>query len=140
MISALSELLSEVVLVTTSCAFDEGGLQITMLSGTFPCSVQNERSSDMVAVNGVPGVSPRIWYDGSFGPLGVLPTLPENPVWLLHAAIEMARIAPSALIDKVRAMYRIISFLTPLIEAASRTHCCKRRGRCRRDASSWSDT
>ena len=74
---------------------------------------------------------------GSLGPFGVLPTLPENPVWLLHAPIEMASTALSALIDKVRAMYRIISFLTPII-VADPVHCCRCRGRCRRDASSWS--
>src|ERR1700735_2667530 len=80
-----------------------------MLSGTFPCSVQNDRSSEMVAVNGVPTV-PRIWYDGSLGPFGVLPTLPENPVGLWQAATQTAIAATSRPIDRVRARYRIFRF------------------------------
>src|ERR1700735_2675368 len=88
-----------------------------MLSGTFPCSVQNDRSSEMVAVNGVPTV-PRIWYCGSLGPFGVLPTLPENPVWLLQAATQTAIAAPSAPIDRVRARYRIVGFAIVFIVSA----------------------
>jgi hypothetical protein len=53
-------------------------LQMMMLSGTLPCNTHEDRAFDTVAVNGVPGV-PRIRYEVSGGPLGVLPTLPENP-------------------------------------------------------------
>src|SRR5208337_311159 len=118
-ISTLSRLVLLVVLVATTAA-GRTLLQITMLSGTLPCSVQDDRVSDTVAVNGVP-TAPRISYDVSFGPLGVLPTLPENPVWLLQAATENAIAAPSALIDKVRTRYRMATLAIAITASVSAT-------------------
>src|SRR5216684_1974357 len=96
MISMLSRLLSEEVLVATISA-GTTLLQMMMLSGTLPCTTHEDRAFETVAVNGVPGV-PRIRYEVSGGPLGVLPTLPENPPWLLlQDAIDIASAAANAL-------------------------------------------
>src|SRR5208337_3534785 len=146
-ISTLSRLVLLVVLVATTAA-GRTLLQITMLSGTLPCSVQDDRVSDTVAVNGVP-TAPRISYDVSFGPLGVLPTLPENPVWLLQAATETASAAPITPIDnKVRARCRIARLAIALTVLASPSasgaavtaerRCCRCPGMSHRDSSRWS--
>src|SRR5258708_40203957 len=92
----------------------------------------------MVAVNGVP-VVPRIWNDGSLGPFGVLPTLPENPVWLLQAAMQTASIAVVTPIDRVRTKCLIVPLFIA-ITVAARACCCRRRGTSRRGSGRWSGT
>src|SRR5208282_756132 len=136
-ISRLSRLLSLVALVATIRA-GKRMLQITTLSGTLPCNTHDDRAFDTIAVNGVPTV-PRMSYEVKGGPLGVLPTLPENPVWLLQAATEKASAAPTALIDKIRTRYRIAR-LAIAITASVRARCCRCRGMSRRDSSRWSGT
>src|SRR5882672_6070886 len=80
-------------------------LQMSMLSGMLPCNVHEDRAFETVAVNGVPGV-PRIRYEVSGGPLGVLPTLPENPPWLLlQDATDIASTATSTVAPRVRRKY-----------------------------------
>src|SRR5258708_38338592 len=73
-----------------------------MLSGMLPCSVHDDRAFETIAVKGVP-VVPRIWYEVSGGALGVLPTLPENPPWLLlHDATASTNAERSALAPRNR--------------------------------------
>ena len=95
-----------VVLVAITWA---GGslLQMKTESGTLPRNVHDESVFATVAVKGVP-IVPTISYEASRGPLGVLPTAPENPDWLLHAGTASASAMPSADMPTVRARYRIV--------------------------------
>src|SRR5258707_785345 len=101
----------------------------------------------MVAVNGVP-VVPRIWNDGSLGPFGVLPTLPENPVWLLQATAQTAIAAPIALIDRIcmkcRIFPRVITITLSALPLAAAVgpgqRCYRGQGTSRPGSSRWSGT